>query len=140
MSEIFNLVASRCFRFRYPVRLVGMILLLQMFGLTATGEATALFNEGIYLIPYPQQVNMAGEGFIFGREIGIVLDKNATEGDRFAAEELAAGIREEWGIIARTGHQFRLCRVLDVALLLSQDGISQMIVERWIVRTPLGRL
>ena len=98
MSDIFNMAGSRCLRFLYPGRLAVLVLLLHMYVLPATGEATDLFNEGIYLIPYPQQVNMEGEGFFFGREIGIVLDKNATEGDRFAAEELATGIQEEWGI------------------------------------------
>ncbi len=33
----------------------------------ATGQTTALFNEGIYLIPYPQEVNLGGEDFVPGK-------------------------------------------------------------------------
>ncbi len=66
----------------------------------AAALTTALFNEGIYLIPHPQQVSLGGMDFVLGEELSIVLDKNASDKDRFAATELATQLKKEWGINA----------------------------------------
>ena len=64
------------------------------------GATTALFNEGIYLIPHPQEVSLEGDDFTLGNELSIVLDRNASDKDRFAATELAAQLKNEWGVKA----------------------------------------
>ncbi len=72
--------------------------------LSATAPAAAittdLFNEGIYLIPHPQEVSLGGGDFVLGNELSIVLDRNASDRDRFAATELAAQLKKEWGVNA----------------------------------------
>ncbi len=72
--------------------------------LSATAPAAAittdLFNEGIYLIPHPQEVSLGGGDFVLGNELSVVLDRNATDRDRFAATELAAQLKKEWGVNA----------------------------------------
>jgi hexosaminidase len=45
-------------------------------------------KQGISLIPYPKEVKLSGNNFNLGKDINIVLDKNATGKDRFAANEL----------------------------------------------------
>ena len=83
-------------------RLFLLSSLLLLFSCTApeTETTTALFNEGIYLIPYPQEVSLGGEDFTLGAELSVVLDKDATDIDRFAATELAVQLKEEWGVKA----------------------------------------
>ncbi len=88
------------------------ILLISLFFFASFSTQAArvksdLFNAGIYLIPYPQEVVLGGEDFLLGGEnflpgsrLSIVLDQNATEQDRFAATEMAAQLQEEWGITA----------------------------------------
>jgi len=74
-------------------------LLFLIFGqMPAAGSANDLLNAGIYLIPHPQEVSLGGEDFILDREVTIVLDKNASDQDRFAASELAAQLEKEWGV------------------------------------------
>jgi hypothetical protein len=61
---------------------------------------SALFKAGISLIPYPREVVLGGEEFVPGTSLSIVLDRNASEADRFAATEMAAGLQKQWGIRA----------------------------------------
>ncbi len=86
------------------------ILIISLFffaSVSAQAKAAKsdLFNAGIYLIPYPQEVLLGGEDFVLGGEdflpgsrLSIVLDRNASENDRFAAAEMAARLQSEWGI------------------------------------------
>ncbi|MCK4880582.1 MAG: hypothetical protein KAS82_07980, partial [Bacteroidales bacterium] len=60
--------------------------------------ATALFKAGINLIPYPQEVVFEGEDFVPGAQLSIVLDRDATDQERFSASELARQLEKEWGI------------------------------------------
>jgi hexosaminidase len=82
------------------------ILFLLVFVFFAAGNTagadtkTALYREGINLIPYPQEVALNESDFIFNSAIEIVLDRNASEKDRFAAEELKQRLGEEWQIEA----------------------------------------
>ncbi len=63
-----------------------------------TNRNTTLFNEGINLIPYPQEVNLEGDDFVPGTELSIILDNDATEKDLFAAEELSSQLFRGWKI------------------------------------------
>lgn len=68
--------------------------------LEAAADKSDLFNAGIYLIPYPQEATLGGEDFIPGNKVTIVLDRNASEQDRFAATALASALQNQWGISA----------------------------------------
>jgi len=74
--------------------------LFSSLGLRA--EQSALWTEGISLIPYPQQVALGGEDFVFDSPVAIVVT-GGSEADRFAAEDLAGGLKERYGIEARVG-------------------------------------
>jgi len=79
------------------------LALLFLLGSCAAPEAetnTALFNEGIYLIPYPQEAIFGGGDFVLSGEVSVVLDGNATDSDRFAATDLIVQLKKEWGINA----------------------------------------
>ena len=74
-----------------------------------------LLDSGIYVIPYPQKVQVSGEPFHFDGEINIAIDKNASAADRFAANELISDLKNEWNITAtlndkRTLKTIRLIR------------------------------
>nr|WP_295924979.1 beta-N-acetylhexosaminidase [uncultured Dyadobacter sp.] len=73
--------------------------------LTWAGVARAqpgkLPDQGISLIPYPKEVKAGGGNFLPGKELRIVLDKTASEKDRFAANELVKFLRSEAGINAK---------------------------------------
>ncbi len=68
--------------------------------LEAAADKSDLFNAGIYLIPYPQEATLGGEDFIPGNKLTIVLDRNASEQDLFAATELVSELQNQWGISA----------------------------------------
>ncbi|MHC4739599.1 MAG: glycoside hydrolase family 20 zincin-like fold domain-containing protein, partial [Planctomycetota bacterium] len=81
---------------------VSMILCLAV-SIRAEGSATELYSAGINLIPYPQQVELGGDNFMLGGKLVIVIDKNASEADKFAAKELARGIEKEWDVKVSVG-------------------------------------
>ena len=95
---------------RFPLLLFAKVqfLVFLMAGLSAcasapagsTGENTELYDLGISVIPYPQQVRLDGDGFRLDDQTRIVLDRAATESDRFAAEMLAEDLAEKLGIQA----------------------------------------
>ncbi len=82
------------------------ILLMAVFAVVLTGQVMAIESEsvlykmGIHLIPYPQKVLIKGADFFPGKEVSIVLDSNASEKDKFAADELKKQLRQEWNISA----------------------------------------
>ena len=83
----------------------NQFLLLTLFlfasqSLEAAAVKSDLFNAGIYLIPYPQKAILGGEDFVPGNKVSIVLDRNASEEDRFAATEMALALQDQWGISA----------------------------------------
>jgi len=82
----------------YLIPILSALLIVFSNQMPATASANALLNKGIYLIPHPQEVNLGGEDFILDREVTIVLDKNASEQDMFAATELAAQLERDWGV------------------------------------------
>ena len=75
---------------------------LSVSGVLAEAQ-TDLWRQGISLIPYPQQVELGGENFVFGAEVDILLDGNAPAADKFAVGELASSLRENYGIEAVVG-------------------------------------
>ncbi|MEE9463398.1 MAG: beta-N-acetylhexosaminidase, partial [Bacteroidales bacterium] len=82
----------------YFFAILSSLLLLLFNAIPAASQTSALLNEGIYLIPHPQEVSLGGEDFILDDELTIVLDKNASDQDRFAANELAEELKKEWGV------------------------------------------
>ncbi len=64
-------------------------------------SASDLSDLGLYVIPYPQQVVVGGSDFVFNGYLNIVLDKNHSAADEFAANELIADMKREWNIDAR---------------------------------------
>ncbi len=62
---------------------------------------SALWREGISLIPYPQQVRLGGSPFLFPREASIVMEGDFSEADRFTAQDLARRLEADYGIAAR---------------------------------------
>jgi len=65
-----------------------------------SASRSELWQEGICLIPYPQEVTLGGEDFLFDGGVGIVLDRSASSADSFAAEDLAARLKKDWEIRA----------------------------------------
>jgi rhamnogalacturonyl hydrolase YesR len=64
---------------------------------------TPLWRERISLIPYPQQVELGGVDFVFQGEVGVLLDPAPSPADRFAAGDLTARLKADFGIAARVG-------------------------------------
>ena len=64
---------------------------------------TELYKAGINVIPSPQEVKLGGDDFVFGDNPVIAVDKDASQGDKFAAEELARDIEQEWGVKVSVG-------------------------------------
>ena len=81
----------------------ALFFLFSMHPMLADDEVTALSQAGIHLIPYPQEVTLRGEDVMLGKGVTIVLDKNASEADRFAASDLADQLKSSWNITANVG-------------------------------------
>ncbi len=65
----------------------------------AKSQGKELSSLGLHVIPYPQEVLLGGSPFRFGNQTNIVLDQNHSEQDRFAAEELIQGLKNEFNSI-----------------------------------------
>ncbi|MEA1997361.1 MAG: glycoside hydrolase family 20 zincin-like fold domain-containing protein, partial [Gemmatimonadota bacterium] len=86
------------------MRISMQFLAALIFGFTfstiASASETALWSEGISLIPYPQEVTLGDEDFLLGEETAIVLDESASsEADIFAAKDLGERLKADWGEI-----------------------------------------
>ena len=68
-----------------------------------TAAPTELWREGINLIPAPQEVSFSGADFILDGPVSIILDSRASEADRFAAQDLASRLEQQWGVKAGLG-------------------------------------
>ena len=116
------------FTFGFCVRVSALFLVLFALPITtiaapAPKTTTALFNKGIYLIPHPQEVNLGGENFVLGTKLSVVLDRNATDNDRFAATELAAQLKKEWGVNAVITDS-----PSGKSIILTHKGVSKKII------------
>ncbi len=81
-----------------------LLFLFSIHPILAADEPSALSQVGIQLIPYPQEVTLRGEGLMLGNQVTIILDKNASEADKFAASELANNLKSTWNITANIGN------------------------------------
>ena len=63
-------------------------------------QETALSKAGIYVIPYPKEVTLRADKFTLGKQVNIVLDKNASELEKFSATLLQEHLRDEYDIEA----------------------------------------
>jgi N-acetyl-beta-hexosaminidase len=85
-----------------------LFFFLLLFSPLLTGYAysidpvSELSQAGINLIPYPQEVNLTGTDFILGNGLTIVVDKDASENDLFAARLLAEELQKDWDVTAGT--------------------------------------
>ena len=104
-AAFMNELASREAGLSKWLIVVAAMLLMLTSQLPAAN--TALWEEGISLIPYPQQVTLAEGNFELGRRLTLVLRGQDSSADRFAAEDLAARLASGWGIRARIGESSR---------------------------------
>jgi hypothetical protein len=91
----------------------------------ANDSATELYKAGINLIPYPQEAKLAGGDFVLGAKAVIVVDKDASEKDRFAAGQLARGLKEDWGITARVADA-----ATDKSIILTRKTAPEKLCEQ----------
>ena len=76
-----------------------LIILLLFIGIASVvAQETELWSKGISIIPYPQKVEMNGEGFRFKKKLSIFIDKDASPEDKFTAEELGRRLQEQFNI------------------------------------------
>ena len=75
---------------------------LSVPAISAAAE-TDLWQQGISLIPYPQEVYLDGDSFRFDSVVNILLDNDASAEDIFAAEELSQSLEDLFGIKTAVG-------------------------------------
>lgn len=68
-------------------------------------QATELYELGLSVIPYPQEVVTGGADFSISKKVIIVIDKNASAEDKFTAAQLVRSLKEEFDIDASVGTQ-----------------------------------
>jgi hexosaminidase len=78
----------------------SVLAVVLSFSAALCAAETALWSEGISLIPYPQEVRLGGDAFVFQKEVTVVVDKDASETDRFAADDLSQRLKNDYGIAA----------------------------------------
>jgi hexosaminidase len=108
---------------------VKKLLLLVFLALSLSSEISAaessLWKEGISLIPYPQQMELAGDDFVFQGEVTIVLDRASSPADRFAAGDLTARLNKDFGINARLGSS-----PAGKSIVLTRQGAPKQVGEQ----------
>ncbi|SCD21850.1 putative N-acetyl-beta-hexosaminidase [Proteiniphilum saccharofermentans] len=77
-----------------------IIIILTILFSSISLHSSELYDKGLYLIPFPQNVQLGGDDFIINGEVIIVTDKDNSEADKFAAEELVFTLKTEWNIEA----------------------------------------
>jgi hexosaminidase len=80
---------------------IAVIVVFAISPVLRAQELTVLSKSGIHLIPYPQEVTLKGADFRLDRNVAIIIDRNATASDKFAAEELRGYLRSELNINAQ---------------------------------------
>jgi len=86
---------------------------------------SALWKEGIGLIPYPQQVDLTADRFVCQGQIGVVVDSTASAADQFAAADLAGRLKQDFGIAARLAGSAR-----GKSIVLTRQGAPQKVGEQ----------
>jgi hexosaminidase len=77
------------------------------------------------VIPYPKDVRIAGGAFAFRNDLTIVLDKNHSSSDKFAADELIRDLKDEWKITARIGS-----RETYPSVVLTRNRVSKSLKDQ----------
>ncbi len=70
-----------------------------------TPKPSLLSTMGLNVIPYPKEVLPSEESFAIRGNLTIVIDKNAGDNDKFAADELAKDLRAKWNVETRISNQ-----------------------------------
>ncbi|HUU26435.1 MAG TPA: beta-N-acetylhexosaminidase [archaeon] len=79
-----------------------LVLVITCFS-GAAADQTALWKEGISLIPSPQEATLGGGDFVFVEGVSIVLNGPGSEADIFAKKDLTERLKTEWGVKITTG-------------------------------------
>jgi len=99
------------------------LLLLAVVVVPSRASSTELWQSGISLIPYPQEVQAGGEDFVFGGHVSIIVDNGAGSQVKFAADELARMLDEEFGVEGAAGAGVPLVR-------LTTSGAPEVVGEQ----------
>ncbi|MEN8229324.1 MAG: beta-N-acetylhexosaminidase, partial [Bacteroidota bacterium] len=124
MNDIFSPEYQRDKALKYTILLLSSLLLFYSCATPEEETTTALFNEGIYLIPYPQEAILGGEDFVLDGNLSVVLDEDATEIDRFTTAELVSQLKKEWGVNAVLTDS-----PSGKSIILTHEGVSQKITD-----------
>ncbi|HEX5023945.1 MAG TPA: beta-N-acetylhexosaminidase [Agriterribacter sp.] len=84
---------------RHYILLLTIFLVFTGNSYRALAQETGLAKQGISLIPYPKEVQLQGTDFVLDENTNIVLDKNASEGDQFAAAGLVDFLKDQFGLL-----------------------------------------
>ena len=85
---------------RYGVLLPTVFLALAAKPQLLPAQETDLTRQGISIIPYPREVKLQETDFVINKHVNIVLDKNASKSDQFAAAELAGFLKVQFDLTA----------------------------------------
>ncbi|MEO8914489.1 MAG: beta-N-acetylhexosaminidase [Puia sp.] len=77
-----------------------MIFFGVLFSPIIFGQQTALSKAGLDVIPYPKEVRIGGNNFVFPENVSIITDPDASAGDQFTAKLLQQGFQEKWRLSA----------------------------------------
>lgn len=113
-----------------------LITLLVIVSGSTLSAQSGLWRNGISLIPYPQELALGGEDFIFSDKIDIQIDKGASAEDLFTAEELKAQLLDQWSIN---------CRITTTpsgqCIVLAREGAPEEIeAQAYSIETAADRL
>lgn len=75
------------------------------YGPGEPARKSLLSTMGLDVIPYPQEIKPGSGDFAIGESLTIVLDKNPSPADRFAAEELIRDLGRKWNVRAEVGNE-----------------------------------
>ncbi len=81
-----------------PPVLTFLLLLFLFQFLNLKSYSSDLSQLGLAVIPYPQQVRLGGDDFIFTKELTVVIDENSSAEDKFTASELLKDLQKEFGV------------------------------------------
>lgn len=85
------------------ILLPAILLTAVLFARQSSVYGEELSSMELHLVPYPKQVSAGAADFVITDKLTIVLDKNPSEADRFAAEELIRDLENDWNIFAEFG-------------------------------------
>jgi hexosaminidase len=135
---------SNASRFHLKYYLLSVSILAVLFSMTSikTLYASDLSSIGLHVIPYPQQVKLIGNDFIFSNEINIVLDNDHSATDQFTADELIRDLKNEWNIDAaitnKKGARSIILTHHKVQELVGNQSYQILVNEKEIIITAKG--